>query len=150
MKIYLELSLNTPSVLLKLTTMQTDVDLLVSRAESQGLGINSGKTAVLRLSRGNKPNTVQCYFMNRSLTNLVASDLGLVTDTTLNFYQHIRVITNKASGIAFNKLENIINRESPLYKLAIVPSMNIRYTEYEGSSHSRRRFNVDEQSQTQD
>lgn len=83
LKIYLKLNLNASSILPDLSVMQRDIDLLVSRAESWGLKINSDKTVALRFSRGTMPNPAPCYYMNGSPIHFVdsLSDLGLLIDT---------------------------------------------------------------------
>lgn len=80
--------------------------------------------------------------MNGSPIHFVdaASDLGLLIDITLKFHPHIRVTTNKASGIASNLLKSTVSHDSSfvvsLYLTHIRPVIEffsvIWHTGYEG------------------
>ena len=114
------------------SSMQRDIDKLVSTGASWGLNMNSSKCVCLRFA----PRSVQTmstgpspYKISGVPINYVTScrDLGVTVDNSLKFHSHISKKVGLVSGLSTNFLSSTLCREQNflinIYKSLIRPQL---------------------------
>ena len=145
LKLYIQINHTTVcEAMVDLTVAQSNIDLIVSTAESWGLQMNVNKCAVLRIQRRsynwNLVGIHSNYYLNNAPISFVNvfSDLGVTVDNSLKFHQHIHNIVSKAAALSNNLLKSTVCRSPSfmisLYKTHIRPLLEfsscLRFTGY--------------------
>ena len=113
LKIFLGMSMDSDSHQRGVQSLQSDIHLLKSRANSWGLSFAAHKCGRLRLVRSfaNVPPPLLLTIDEQELRcSQSCRDLGLTVDTSLKFHIHVSQISAKASGISSNLLRGTICR----------------------------------------
>ena len=121
LKLYLSSSRDLVGYADMIDSIQSDINLIRSRASSWGLIFSPQKCVRLRFVRPfNNVPPVLPLFIGDELIRLVGSsrDLDVLVDTDLRFHSHIRMTASKAYGVSNNILRGTICR-SPEFMRAI-------------------------------
>ena len=101
--------------------VQKDIDTLHSTAASWGLKMNLKKCIALRFPGSGSNQGRSGYFLDGQQIPFADShvDLGVTVDSRLRFHNHVRLVVNKASGLAHSFLKSTVcrSRDFMLYLL---------------------------------
>ena len=99
--------------------MQSDIEIITSRATSWGLNFAVHKCVHLRFARPFSlvppviPYAINSYPISLQESNL---DLGIRMDTNLRFHNHISMIAAKAFGVSNNNARGTVCRDPEFMK----------------------------------
>ena len=109
----LYISYNRNIGLEEVSTLQRDLDSLVSVSESWNLKLNYSKCVIMKFGVGTAVRGVRSgYFLGDTELSQVQSyrDLGVIVDTSLRFHEHVNNIVRKCSGLASGLLRSTVCR----------------------------------------
>ena len=113
------------STLIDISVVQRDINTLMTVAKSWDLRVNASKTKVISFG-AHLRDTIDLgpyssyQIDNKPLClNSSVVDLGITTDSTLRFHDHIHSVVSKAAGLANNLLKSTLCR-SPEFMVTLL------------------------------